>query len=139
MLKDVTPEERLDGAQQIFRKLGLIVGIISYASAIIIYDFKWGTIPVFDLRFLPLFVLVLTGSDVIAMLLWVPLATWVGRMSFSETVEAIANPNENPRPVERFLEGWWRNEIALNTFYVMFRVTICVGSYCLFGPKLGIL
>jgi len=139
MLKESTPNERLSEALKHFGKIEPIAYFASIAATMVLYDLRYGTIPDFGIRFF----LFLFGtnmlSGLLAILIWLPLTAWIGRVDFLQTLDAIGRPDNNPRAVERFLDGWWRNERVLDVFVVVFRVTFLIGSYRFFGPMIGIL
>jgi hypothetical protein len=138
MLKESTPAERLNGALGHFAKLEPIVYFSSIAIAMVFYDFRYGTIPEFGLKFLLFALIVQAISGILTRILFWPLAAWIGKVSFKQTIAALGRPNQNPRPIERFLDGWWNNERVIDVFMVVSRIAVFVFCYRFIGPHIGI-
>ena len=139
MLKPITPGQRMEEVQTEFIRLGTVAWLTSQAGCVLLYIFRHGDFPpsFFPILLFNLFCSI--GSGLIVGLVWVRLVLWLSRVDAADAVAAFRTPNTNPRPVERFLEGWWANETVLAVLTVVFRVAFCVALYELVGPSMGLL
>ena len=139
MLREETPKEKLEHAFGHFKSLGPVAYFASYAGMIVLYFLRGGEFD-FKIMLLPLFLAVaLNIGSFIASFIWLRLAAWLGHLNFSQTVDAVTDPDANPRSLERFLDAWWEHEGVLDAFHVVFSVAFCLGAYRLLGPKVGLL
>jgi hypothetical protein len=141
MLKDISPEQRLSQIDTHALKLEPFVTFGSTAACLVIYILSHENVP--ESWSFVVFLLFIVGmafvSGLLATIMWFPLAVWVGRIDFQDALAAVLKPNSNPRLVQRFLEHWWDNQMALDVFVVVFRIGLCVTVYRLVGPTIGIL
>ena len=139
MLKG-TPADRMEEVKAHQLKLTVYVFLISLVLGIAIFVARHNDLPGGWLEpgFMLFFAAATIFSALISVLFWSPLALWLGGVGIDDGLAAFEAPDKNPQAVDRFLEGWWRNETVLAVFTVLVRVVVGVGLYRLVGPFLGL-
>jgi hypothetical protein len=134
MLKDVSPEERLNEIDRHFGRLDLFVVLGVLVGVVVLKGEGWDA-GIWSWLFL-VFLLIL--SKVLSFLLWTALVFWLGRLKVGKTLHALSHPNFYRTAVQSFLETWWENEVVLGAFVVLFRTTFCLWMYYVLSPRMGL-
>jgi hypothetical protein len=138
MLKPTNSSERLVEMRLHFIKLASVSTLIAYGGCLLLYALRRGdSPPAFTILLFVVFCMI--PARIVAVGAWRRAAFWLFGITYEDGVAAMQRPNANPRLVDRVLEGWWRNEIVLDAFSLVLRVTICVTLYALLGPHIGLL
>lgn len=140
MLKG-TPEERLRLIDADHARLELVAYLASYLPLLVIYILRHGDFPD-GLDYVGFFLFVAGCAVLMHMVtpyLWLALTVWLSRIGRADLVAAFKAPDRSPEAVDRFLEGWWRNETVIMSFLIVLRAVVSAGLYVLLGPIIGIL